>query len=139
MMEEWRSLRAKGDFSFMAHHTNESGLSRVPVLVKMSGSGFGVKSREADIRRLGVFNSNGDQIGSVEDFYVDTQEREVRFLEVGAGGFMGLGEKRFLIPVEAVTNFREGGVTVGESREEIGEPPFDTKIVPLVAYEQDEY
>ncbi len=73
----------------MARHTEESGLSRVPMLVKMSDSGFGVKSRESDIRRLGVFNENGDQIGSVEDFYVDTQEREVRFLEVGAGGFWG--------------------------------------------------
>ncbi len=47
---------------------------------------------------------------------------------------MGLGEKRFLIPVEAVTNFREGGVTVGDSREKISEtPPLDTKIVPLSA------
>jgi sporulation protein YlmC with PRC-barrel domain len=122
----------------MAYHADESGFSRVPMLVKMSDSGFGVKSRESDIRRLGVFNRNGDQIGSVEDFYVDTLEREVRFLEVGAGGFLGLGEKRFLIPVEAVTNFREGGVTVGESREEISEsPPFDTKIIPLDAYERD--
>jgi sporulation protein YlmC with PRC-barrel domain len=131
--------RAKGGSSFMAYHTDESGLGRVPTLVKMSGSEFGVKSRESDLRRLGVFNRNGDQIGSVEDFYVDTQEREVRFLEVSAGGFMGLGEKRFLIPVEAVTNFREGGVTVGESREKTSESPLDTKIVPLVAYERDEY
>ena len=123
----------------MTYHTDESGLGRVPTLVKMSGSEFGVKSRESDIRRLGVFNRNGDQIGSVEDFYIDTQEREVRFLEVSAGGFMGLGEKRFLIPVEAVTNFREGGVTVGESREKTSESPLDTKIVPLVAYERDEY
>lgn len=123
----------------MANHTGESGLGRVPMLVKMSDSGFGVRSRESDIRRLGVFNQNGDQIGSVEDFYVDTQEREVRFLEVSAGGFMGLGEKRFLIPVEVITNFREGGVTVGESREKSSEPPFDTKIMPLVAYERDEY
>ncbi len=122
----------------MADHADESGLSRVPMLVKMSDSGFGVNSRESDIRRLGVFNRNGEQIGSVEDFYVDTQEREVRFLEVGTGGFMGLGEKRFLIPVEAVTNFREGGVTVSESGEEISEsPPFDTKIIPLDAYERD--
>jgi sporulation protein YlmC with PRC-barrel domain len=122
----------------MADHADESGLSRVPMLIKMSDSGFGVNSRESDIRRLGVFNRNGEQIGSVEDFYVDTQEREVRFLEVGAGGFMGLGEKRFLIPVEAVTNFREGGVTVSESGEEISEsPPFDTKIIPLDAYERD--
>jgi sporulation protein YlmC with PRC-barrel domain len=122
----------------MAGHADESGLGRVPMLVKMSDSGFGVNSRESDIRRLGVFNRNGEQIGSVEDFYVDTQEREVRFLEVGAGGFMGLGEKRFLIPVEAVINFREGGVTVSESGEEISEsPPFDTKIIPLDAYERD--
>ncbi len=122
----------------MADHADESGPSRVPILVRMSDSGFGVKSRESDIRRLGVFNRSGEQIGDVEDFYVDTQEREVRFLEVGAGGFMGLGEKRFLIPVEAVTNFREGGVTVGECREKISEsPPFDTKIIPLHAYERD--
>ena len=123
----------------MARHADESGLGRVPVLVKMSDSGFGVKSREVDIRRLGVFDQDGDQIGSVEDFYVDTQEREVRLLEVSAGGFLGLGEKRFLIPVEAVTSFREGGVTVGESREKGSESPFDTKIVPLVANERDEY
>jgi sporulation protein YlmC with PRC-barrel domain len=133
-------LRVKGGSSFMARHTEESGLSRVPMLVKMSDSGFGVKSRESDIRRLGVYNQNGDQMGSVEDFYVDTQEREVRFLEVGAGGFLGLGEKRFLIPVEAVTSFREGGVTVGDSLEKISEsPPLDTKIVPLNAEERDLY
>jgi hypothetical protein len=40
---------------------------------------------------------------SVEDLYIDRQEREVRFLEVGAGGFLGIGEGRFLVPVEAVT------------------------------------
>ena len=123
----------------MTRHAEESGLGSVPMLIKMSDSGFSVKSRESDIRRLGVFNRDGDQIGSVEDFYVDTQEREVRFLEVGAGGFLGLGEKRFLIPVEAVTNFREGGVTVDQSREEDSESPLDTKIVPLVAHERDPY
>jgi sporulation protein YlmC with PRC-barrel domain len=122
----------------MTRHTDEYELSRVPMLVKMSDSGFGVKSRESDIRRLSVFDWNGDRIGSVEDLYVDTQERKVRFLEVGAGGFMGLGEKRFLIPVEAITNFREGGVTVGKSRQEMNEsPPLDTKIGPLDAYERD--
>ena len=122
----------------MAHHADEFALSQVPVLVKMSDSGFGVRSREADIRRLGVFNQNGDPIGSVEDFYVDTRERAVRLLEVSAGGFMGLGEKRFLIPVDAVIDFREGGVTVGERDEKVNVSPLDTKIVPLT-YERREY
>src|SRR3712207_1828396 len=109
----------------MAHHADEFALSQLPILVKMSDSGFGVKSREADIRRLGVFKQKGDEIGNVEDFYVDTREREVRLLEVSSGGFMGLGEKRFLIPVEAVTDFREGGVTVGERDEKANQSPFD--------------
>jgi hypothetical protein len=73
----------------MADHADESGLSRVPMLVKMSDSGFGVNSRESDIRRLGVFNRNGEQIGSVKDLYVDTLDREVRLLDVGAGGCGG--------------------------------------------------
>ncbi len=82
----------------MAHKADESGLIHVPRLVKVSDSGFGVKSRESDIRRLGVFNQNGDQIGSIEDLYVDTQEREVRYLEVGAGGFMGARREAFPDP-----------------------------------------
>ncbi len=103
-------------------------------LIKLSDSEFRLEDGALDIRGLGVFNRNGEQMGSVEDLYVDTEERKVRFLDVGAGGFLGLGEKRFLIPVEAVTNFREGGVTVGDSREKISEtPPLDTKIVPLSA------
>jgi hypothetical protein len=56
----------------------------------------------------------------VEDLYIDWQEREVRFLELGAGGFLGIGEKRFLVPVEAVTQVAEDRVTIeraGQDRE----------------------
>ncbi len=41
--------------------------------------------------------------------YVDTGERKVRFLDAGAGGFLGIGEKHFMIPVEAVLGSRRGG------------------------------
>lgn len=103
----------------------------------MSSAGFGVNSRGSDIRRLGVFSENGERMGSVEDFYVDTVEREVRFLEVGAGGFMGLDEKRFLIPVEAVKIY-EDGVTVDQSREKASESlSLKTKVMPETAYERD--
>ncbi len=107
----------------MAHKADESGLIHVPRLVKMSDSGFGVKSRESDIRRLGVFNQNGDQIGSIEDFYIDTQEREVRYLEVGAGGFLGLGQRPFLIPIEAVSEISAERVTLNQSREKVLDSP----------------
>jgi hypothetical protein len=78
-------------------------------------------------------------MGSVEDFYVDTVEREVRFLDVGTGGLLGLGEKRFLIPVEAVKIY-EDGVTVDQSHEKVGEPlSLKTNVVPEAAYERDLY
>jgi hypothetical protein len=74
----------------------------------------------------------------VEDLYIDRKEREVRFLEVGAGGFLGIGEKRFLAPVEAVTQVTEDQVTIEPERTQKVEGPasFDTKVAPPPAEER---
>jgi hypothetical protein len=68
----------------------------------------------------------------VSDLYIDRHEREVRFLEVGAGGFLGIGKKNYLVPVEAVTQVTEARVTIEPGRTEkmAGPAPFDTKVVP---------
>ena len=42
--------------------------------------------------RKDVYDAEGQRIGGVEDLYIDWQEREVRFLEVGTGGFLGIGK-----------------------------------------------
>jgi sporulation protein YlmC with PRC-barrel domain len=127
----------------MTHHADEhehtAHPAAQPKLVKLSDSGFRLKDRGSDVRGLAVFNQNGEQMGSVEDFYVDTVDREVRFLDVSAGGFLGLGEKRFLIPVEAVKIY-EDGVTVVQSREKIDKSlSLNTKVVPEATYERDFY
>ncbi len=86
---------------------------------------------EQDIRGLDVYDDEGNQIGIVEDLYVDREERKVRFLDVGAGGFLGIGEKHFMIPVEAVTDVGDDGVTIEQGAEKVmGSPPFDTDVVP---------
>jgi sporulation protein YlmC with PRC-barrel domain len=127
----------------MAYHADEhertAHPASLPKLVKLSDSGLRLQDRASDVRGLAVFSENGEQLGSVEDFYVDTVEREVRFLEVGAGGFLGLGEKRFLIPVEAVKIY-EDGVTVDRSSEKVNESlSLKTKVMPEAAYERDFY
>lgn len=68
----------------------------------------------------------------MSDLYIDRHEREVRFLEVGAGGFLGIGKKNYLVPVEAVTQVTEARVTIEPGRTEkmAGPAPFDTKVVP---------
>jgi hypothetical protein len=56
----------------------------------------------------------------------------VRFLELGAGGFLGIGQKRFLVPVEAVVEVAEGWVAIEPGRTEKveGPAPFDARVVP---------
>jgi PRC-barrel domain len=68
----------------------------------------------------------------VSDLYIDRHEREVRFLEVGAGGFLRMGEKHFLVPVEAVVEVADDRVTIEPGRTEKvdGLAPFDTKVAP---------
>jgi sporulation protein YlmC with PRC-barrel domain len=128
--------------SFMVPHADEYEPAAHPAvqltLIKLSDSEFRLEDRALDIRGLGVFNRNGEQMGSVEDLYIDTEERKVRFLDVGAGGLLGLGEKRFLIPVEAVVKIYDDGVTVDQSRDKVSEPlSLNIKVVPQAAYERD--
>jgi hypothetical protein len=73
----------------------------------------------------------------VQDLYIDWQEREVRFLEVGTGSVLGIGKMRFLVPVEAVTQVAEdrGTVEPGSTERVDGPASFDTKVAPPCADE----
>lgn len=110
-------------------------------LVRLSDSeDVRLQFRTQDVRGLHVYDSNGEQIGSVENLYVDEEKREVRFLDVAAGGFLGIGEKHFLIPVEAVTEVGEDSLTVDRSRQKVVDsPPFDTSVMPRASYQRDIY
>lgn len=109
-------------------------------LVKLSESELILKDNTQDVYGYDVFDEEGEQIGSVEDLYVDEEERKVRFLDVAAGGFLGIGEKHFLIPVEAVTEVSDNSLKVDHSREKVVDsPPFDTSVVPQASYQRDIY
>ncbi len=113
-----------------------------PELVRLSDSGLTLEDLTQDVRGLDVYDEDGDQIGTVEDLYADTEERKVRFLDVSAGGFLGLGERRFLIPVEAVSEvLREDVVVVvDQKRHKVAESPlFDADVVPQPAYQDELY
>ena len=54
----------------------------------------------------------------MEDLYIDWQVRDVRFQEVGAGSFLGIGEMPFPVPVEACVEVAEDRFTIEPSRTE---------------------
>jgi sporulation protein YlmC with PRC-barrel domain len=109
-------------------HPTQAGIG----LVRLGESSFVPANLEDSIRGKDVYDREGQRIGRVEDLYIDRREREVRFLEVGAGGFLGIGEKRFLVPVEEVVEVAEEWVAIEPGRTEKveGPAPFDTKVVP---------
>jgi sporulation protein YlmC with PRC-barrel domain len=98
-----------------------------PKLVKISDSDLRLEEPWQDIRGLEVYDANGEQIGSVEDLYVDRDSSLPRFLEVSAGGFLGIGKKHFLIPIEEVSRDIDADrVTVNQPRDKVVESPdFD--------------
>ena len=49
-----------------------------------------------------VVNRKGEDLGKVEELMIDTQEGRVAYAVLSFGGFLGLGDKLFAIPFEAL-------------------------------------
>ena len=101
-------------------------------LVKLSDTDLRLEEPWQDIRGLEVYDMAGEQIGSVEDLYVEREARLPRFLDVVAGGFLGIGRKHFLLPVERVSrDVGEDRATVTQNQDKVlGAPEFDPDVVP---------
>jgi sporulation protein YlmC with PRC-barrel domain len=99
-------------------------------LVKLSDTNLTLADRAEDIRGRDVFDTAGEEIGEVDDLFVDEQEQKVRFLQVASGGFLGLGATKFLIPVDAITRITEDAVYISQTRERLaGVPRYDPSLV----------
>jgi sporulation protein YlmC with PRC-barrel domain len=111
-----------------------------PRLVKLSRSDFELEYVDEDVRGRTVLTVNGERIGSVDDLLIDREDQTVRFLEVGAGGFLGFGERTFLIPIEAVSEIDEYHVFVDQSREHVAAAPlYNPHVVQTDPYLNDVY
>ena len=68
---------------------------------------------QAELRQRSVFDSGTRHIGEVANLYVDDDDRTLHFVDVVTSGFMGLGKKHHLVPVEAITDESPGSITLG--------------------------
>jgi hypothetical protein len=65
-----------------------------------------------ELRQKSVFDSGARHIGQVANLYVDV-DRTLHFVDVVTSGFLGLGKKHHLVPVEAITDESPGAITLG--------------------------
>jgi sporulation protein YlmC with PRC-barrel domain len=111
--------------------TNDAGR-----LVKLGDTDLTVADPLEDIRGRTVVDRGGEEIGHVDALLIDDRDNKVRFLQVAAGGFLGIGERTFLIPVDAVVRVDADRVAVHQTRERIvGSPAYD----PDLAYDREYY
>ena len=83
-----------------------------------------------DIRGRKVLDQTGEEIGDVGALMIDRDEARVRFIRVAAGGFLGIGEKTFLVPVDAITAITDDHITVDQTRDHVvSGPEYDPGVV----------
>lgn len=50
-----------------------------------------------------VFNGAGENLGKIEDFMLDMESGRIRYAVLSFGGVLGIGNKLFAVPAEALT------------------------------------
>lgn len=106
-----------------------------PRLIRLSDSELSVATEVEDVRGRSVKDRAGQDLGRIEDLLIDPDERRVRFLVVGSGGFLGLGQQQSFIPVDAVSRVDEDVVTVDLTRENVaGAPAYDPDLTAEPSY-----
>ena len=85
---------------------------------------------QQDLRGRSVLDRRDRLLGYVENLYVDEDERQLRFIDVVATGFLGLGRKHHLVPVEALISAAEaarrefyGAIGLQVDRETVEQSP----------------
>lgn len=100
-------------------------------LVRLGDTDLTVASEADDVRGHDVVDVEGDEVGTVDSLLIDRGERKVRFLEVGSGGFLGIGKEVVLIPVDVVTSIDDRNVYIDRRRSHVAQSPgYDPELTP---------
>ena len=105
--------------------------------------------RRHDIRGHKVVDEAGEELGTVDDLLVDDLDQTIRLIEVEAGGLLGLGRDRVLLPLEAVREIRgevvrepqpsaghrRPGLRSGSGEAAAPDPPLLVLRLPVAALE----
>jgi len=70
-----------------------------------------------------VLDSKGENLGKVEDLAIDFEQGRIRYAILSFGGFLGMGEKRFAVPVQALKRFDDDRLVLNLDREKLKNAP----------------
>ena len=109
------------------------GAKKVTKIVRLVDSHLTVADPAEDVEGFRVLDSSGAEIGIVDDLLIDEVLEKVHFLQVASGGFLGIGARKFLIAVEAVSHVGQQTVHIDHRRETLGgSPAYDPQLIDEV-------
>jgi sporulation protein YlmC with PRC-barrel domain len=107
----------------------------IATLSLLRDSDLTVADGEEDIRGRTVRDKDGQDIGKVDDLLIDLDERRVRFMQVESGGFLGMGETKVFIPIDAIAMITDVDVCINQTDEHVSrEPRYDPHLVTEQKY-----
>ena len=70
--------------------------------------------RMSELIGLNVRNKANEELGEIEDVVVDLKSGKIRYAAVSMGGFLGIGDKLFAVPFEAISfqTHRDDGLLI---------------------------
>jgi sporulation protein YlmC with PRC-barrel domain len=99
-------------------------------LMKLGDLGETVADPNQDIRGRKVIDKDGLELGKIDSLLIDDTERKIRFLQVETGGFLGIGEKASLIPVDAIAAISDNEVRIDQTGSTVtAAPAYDPDLV----------
>jgi hypothetical protein len=108
--------------------------------VKLSRSDRAIDYVEDDLRGRAVLTIEDDRIGIIDDLLMDTEARRVCFFDVRSDGILGIGERRSLIPLEAMRGFDEQWVFVEHSSDHVSAAPmYNPHVAETIHYLNEVY
>lgn len=92
----------------------------------LTSSGLELEDPTKDLRGREALDRDGERVGTVTDLLIDPTLRIPRLavLESG-GGLLGIGKKRYLVPMEAISPADGQQVRINRFKDQIlGEPEY---------------
>ncbi|MBF6594999.1 MAG: PRC-barrel domain-containing protein [Thermaceae bacterium] len=100
-------------------------------------SDYSFENPNDDIRGYTVQDSTGEKIGKIDRLFIDNEAHKVRFIQVGHGGFLGLGREHSLLPVDAIesVDYTDHMAYIQQTREHVGaSPAYQPNLVEKPEY-----
>lgn len=86
----------------------------------------------SELKGANVYNPQGENLGTIKDLMIDTVTGRVNYAVLSFGGFLGLGDKYFAVPVQALTIDIKDNIILDVDKERLKNAPgFDKNNWPV--------